>query len=69
MPESNRVDYTSPIDVAVVHETIEHILMAGKQLAERRGRIIGSILHREEWEEHKQLQHLKTGELAVRILD
>ena len=65
----NRVDYTSPIDVAVVHEAIEHILIACKQFAECRGRIIGSILHREEREEHKQLQHLKAGELAVRILD
>ena len=65
----NRVDYTSPIDVAVIHETIEHILIACKQLAECRGRIIGSIFHREEREEHEQLQHLKTGELAVRILD
>ena len=52
----NRVDYTSPIDVAVIHETIEHILIACKQLAECRGRIIGSIFHREEREEHEQLQ-------------
>lgn len=43
--------------------------MAGKQLAEGRGGIIGSILYREEREEHEQLQHLKAGELAVRILD
>ena len=41
--------------------------MAGKLLAERKRRIIGSILHREEWEEHKQLQHLKTGELVTKI--
>ena len=30
LPE-NRIDYTSPIDIAVVHETIEHIFMANKQ--------------------------------------
>lgn len=43
-------------------------LWKAKQLAECRGRIIGKILHREEREEHKQLQHLKTGELTDRIL-
>lgn len=65
----NRVDYTSPIDVAVVHETIEHIFMTGEYLAEGRRGKVGSILYLKEWEQHKQLQHLKIGEFTVRILN
>ena len=62
-------DYTSPIDVAVVHETIEHIFVADKHLAQGRRRIVGSILNWKEREQNKQLQHLKTGEFAIRILN
>lgn len=44
-------DYTAPIDIAVIHETIEHIFVASKQFTECRRRIIRSILYREEWKE------------------
>ena len=43
-----RIIYTflfSLSDVAVVHETIEHIFVADKHLAQGRRRIVGSILN------------------------
>ena len=43
--------------------------MTSEHPAEGRRRIAGSILYRKKREQHKQLQHLKSGELAVRILD
>ena len=46
----NRVDDTSPIDVAIVQETIEHILVADKHPAQWWGGIIGCILY---WKEKK----------------
>ena len=47
----NRVDDTSPIDVAIVQETIEHILVADKHPAQWWGGIIGCILY---WKERKE---------------
>lgn len=44
LPE-NRLDYPLPIDVAFVHETIEHIFVADKHPAPGRRRIVGSILN------------------------
>lgn len=60
---------TSPIDIPVVHKTIEHVLLAGEQLAKATVRIAGSRLHGEEREQDEQLHHLDEGELAVRILN
>lgn len=58
-----------PVDAHVVHKAVEHILLAGEQLAETAARVIGGVLHGEEREQDEQFQHLREGELAVRILD
>lgn len=59
----------SPINASVIHKAVEHILLAGEQLAETAARVIGGILHGEEREQDEQFHHLDEGELAVRILN
>ena len=59
------VEEASPVHPSVIHQAVEHVLLAAEQLAEPALR----ILHREEREQHKQFHHLYEGELAVRILD
>lgn len=58
-----------PVDAPAIHKAVEHILLAGEQLAETAARVIGGVLHGEERGQDEQFQHLREGELAVRILD
>ena len=58
-----------PIDASVIHKAVEHILLAGEQLAETAVRVISGILHGKERKQDEQFHHLDEGELAVRILN
>ena len=68
-PAGDGVYEAPPVDAPAIHKAVEHILLAGEQLAETAARIIGGVLHGEERGQDEQFQHLREGELAARILD
>ena len=63
------VNKASPINATVIHKAVEHIFLAGEQLAETAVRVISGILHGKERKQDEQFHHLDEGELAVRILN
>ncbi len=46
--ETNHIDKFAPINVVLLHETIEHVLPAGEQLGKSRMVILEGILDHEE---------------------
>jgi hypothetical protein len=63
------MDEASPINTSIVHQTIERVLLAGEQLAQRTVLILRRGLDGKERLQDKQLHQLDEGELAVRILN
>lgn len=66
--EIHRIEQLAPSDIAVIHETVEHVLFTGKQTAEGRTGIPAGVLDSEERKENEQVEHLQGCELAVGFL-
>lgn len=63
------MDKTTPVDATVIHQAVERVLLAGKQLAEGAVSIVRRCLDGEERIQDEQSHQLDEGELAVRILN
>lgn len=62
------VSYATPVNAAVIHDTIEGVLLAGEQLAKGAALIVSRCHHGEERLQDEQLHQLYEGKLAVRVL-
>lgn len=65
----DRIDDVVPADSPVVHLAIEHVLLAGEQLAKAAFGVFFNRLNGEEREQDEQFHHLDEGELAIRVLN
>ena len=63
------MDKATPINTSVIHQSIERVLLAGKQLAERIVSIVRRCLDGEKRLHNEQFHQLDESELAVRILN
>ena len=66
--EVHRIQQFAPLDITVIHKSIEHVHLTTEQTAYGRARVPVCIPDDEEREKHQKIQHLHVSKLAVLLL-